>query len=120
MRYALKNTENNETLRHQEFEGDPPQLAPAKGLKWVSDPLPEPEPPTQEQLDEMAANAVRAERDERIRAIEWRILRHQRQVRMGITPTEESVAHIDQYIQDLADVPAQAGFPHEVIWPNEP
>ncbi|TWA69746.1 phage tail assembly chaperone [Azospirillum baldaniorum] len=67
---------------------------------------------------EMAA-IVRAERDRRLDAVAWRISRHERETRLGQVPTDD-LAALDGYMQALADVPEQAGFPHAVVWPTEP
>lgn len=74
-------------------------------------------PPTQAELDAQAAAAVRAERDMKLatevdpiagNALRWNAL-----------TTEQQQAWAD-YRQALLDVPQQAGFPHEVIWPTKP
>jgi len=61
MRYALKNTQN-ELIRHQEFDGLPPQLAPEKGLSWHADPVPLPEPPTLESVRDAKIAEINAAR----------------------------------------------------------
>jgi hypothetical protein len=66
-----------------------------------------------------ATNSVRRERDIRINDISWRIERNQRELRLGLEPTD-STQILDQYIQDLCNVPKQAGFPFEVEWPAKP
>ncbi len=74
---------------------------------------------------EELARAVRAERDRRIAAIVWRVERHQREVRMGLAPTED-ISILDAYIQALCDMPEQPGFswtgPDDpnCPWPEEP
>lgn len=55
-----------------------------------------------------AAN-VRAERDRRLAATDWRF-------RSDMNPSQEWI----DYCQDLRDVPEQAGFPHNVTWPTDP
>ena len=74
-------------------------------------------PPTQEELDAMAAWQVRAERAYRLatevdpiagNALRWAGLSdEQRQAWAG-------------YRQALLDVPQQSGFPHNVTWPSKP
>lgn len=118
MRYALKNI-SGEVLRYQDFEIPPSELAPEKGLSWVLSIEPEPARPLQEEIDANAAARVRSDRDEKIRAIEWRVLRNQREVRMGLTVTED-ISAVDAYIQALADIAYQPGFPHVVNWPVIP
>ena len=74
-------------------------------------------PPTQAELDEAAAQAVRAERDMKLatevdpiagNALRWAAL------------DADTQAAWAAYRQALLDVPAQAGFPHNVTWPEEP
>ena len=74
-------------------------------------------PPTQEELDAEAANAVRQERDFKLtnevdplagNALRW----------AALSP-EQQQAWAD-YRQALLDVPEQEGFPHNVIWPVKP
>lgn len=55
-----------------------------------------------------AAN-VRAERDRKLAATDWRF-------RSDMNPSQEWI----DYCQDLRDVPEQAGFPHNVTWPTDP
>jgi hypothetical protein len=74
-------------------------------------------PPTQEELDAMAAAQVRVERDRKLatevdpiagNALRWAGLSdEQRQAWAG-------------YRQALLDVPQQSGFPHNVTWPSKP
>ena len=74
-------------------------------------------PPSQEELDEMAAGQVRYERDFKLftevdpiagNALRWAAL------------TAEQQAAWADYRQALLDVPQQAGFPHNVVWPTKP
>ena len=56
------------------------------------------------------AEQVRAERDRLLAESDW---------------TQITDAPVDQaawavYRQELRDVPQQAGFPHDVVWPTEP
>lgn len=66
--------------------------------------------------DLLLPDAVRADRDARINAVAWRYERYARESRLGI-PTTDSLAALDTYIQALADVPNQAGFPITIVWP---
>ena len=66
-----------------------------------------------------ATISVRRERDIRIKDIQWRIERNQRESRLGLELTD-STQILDQYIQDLCNVPEQVGFPFEVEWPAKP
>ncbi len=68
--------------------------------------------------EQKKANA-RAERDLKIRDVEWRVRRHSDEVALGLTPTEE-ILPILQYIQALRDITKQPGFPTEIQWPEIP
>ena len=59
--------------------------------------------------DAEAAKAVRADRDKRLAETDWTAL-------SDVTMSPEMAA----YRQALRDVPSQAGFPHEITWPNKP
>lgn len=74
-------------------------------------------PPTQEELDAMAAEEVRIERNLRLvtevdpiagNALRWAEL------------SAEQQQSWTGYRQALLDVPQQAGFPWNVIWPERP
>ena len=74
-------------------------------------------PPTQAELDEAAAQAIRATRDMKLatevdpiagNALRWAAL------------DADTQAAWAAYRQALLDVPAQAGFPHNVTWPEVP
>ena len=74
-------------------------------------------PPTQSELDEAAAQAVRATRDMKLatevdpiasNVLRWAAL------------DADTQAAWAAYRQALLDVPAQAGFPHNVTWPEVP
>ena len=74
-------------------------------------------PPTQAELDAAAAAQVRAERDNRLvtevdpivsNALRWADL------------TAAKQAEWTQYRTDLLNVPDQAGFPIDIIWPTKP
>lgn len=57
------------------------------------------------QLERLAIrwNYVRQRRDAVLKEIDWRILRNQREVRLGLTPTE-SIADLDAKAQEMADI----------------
>jgi hypothetical protein len=74
-------------------------------------------PPTQAELDAQAAKAIRAERDMKLvtevdpiagNTLRWADLTVQQQQEWAT------------YRQALLDVPQQAGFPHDVVWPVKP
>tara|TARA_R110000851_G_scaffold158526_3_gene301593 strand:+ start:140 stop:391 length:252 start_codon:yes stop_codon:yes gene_type:complete len=66
---------------------------------------------------ERAANSVRAQRDDLLSALSKDIERHQSQSRLGIEVTH-TIENLDHYAQLLRDIPAQAGFPFEIVWPE--
>lgn len=63
----------------------------------------------QAELDTNAAEAVRADRDERLAKTDWR-------ASSDLTLSTEWT----NYRQALRDVPAQSGFPYDITWPTEP
>lgn len=74
-------------------------------------------PPTQAELDEAAAQEVRAERDYKLatevdaiagNALRWSAI------------DAGTQAEWATYRQALLDVPQQSGFPHNVVWPVKP
>lgn len=75
--------------------------------------LQDPPQPTPEQL----AATVRAERDRLIESVRWRLERHSDELALGIEPTEP-LETLLQYTQALRDIPQQAGFPTDIIWPD--
>ena len=85
------------------------QLKPdAKGNPTLVDP---PAP-----TDADIAAQIRADRDARMRAADWRYERYHRETRLGLPPTDK-LADLDAYMQALANVPEQPGFPRDVTWP---
>lgn len=74
-------------------------------------------PPTQEELDEEAAQVVREERDGLlVTVVDPLVSNPLRWADM----TEETQTAWAQYRLDLLDVPQQTGFPHSVTWPVQP
>jgi hypothetical protein len=65
------------------------------------------------------SNSQRANRDILIKEVQWRFERHARLVRLN-QPQIDDIAELDIYVQALANVPAQAGFPFNVQWPQLP
>lgn len=74
-------------------------------------------PPTQEELDAQAAAAVRAQRDSLLRVAVDPIVSNP--LRWADLTTEQQNAWA-AYRQALLDIPQQAGFPHDVVWPVQP
>jgi hypothetical protein len=59
---------------------------------------------------------VREKRDIIISEVEWRILRFQSEVRMGLEPTDD-IQQLDTYIQALRDITKHSDNPLEITWP---
>lgn len=62
-----------------------------------------------QRIDNEQADRVRADRDIRLAATDWRF-------RSDLNPSEEWV----EYCQSLRDLPSQEGFPWDITWPEEP
>ena len=75
---------------------------------------------TEEELSQEEAVAVRAKRDYLINEVQWRVDRYLEQKAAGETTvdSEAKFKKISAYIKALRDIPAQKGFPFEVIWPT--
>lgn len=70
--------------------------------------------PEDEMTDEQLAERRRCERDAKLRATDKYLLPDF----PGITP--ESLENIKMYREALRNVPEQAGFPRQIIWPEVP
>lgn len=68
---------------------------------------------------EFAAHGIRVERDKRLAVVLWRVDRYNRQLRLSEVPIDDLYS-LDHYINDLANVPQQEGFPDSIIWPEIP
>lgn len=98
------------------------------GAAWetVANPVSEtPHIPTEEErwallTPEQKAEEVRAKRDGLIEDIMWRVERYQTQTALGVatTDTESQYRAVLAYIEELRQVPEQAGFPTTVEWPE--
>ena len=74
-------------------------------------------PPTQEEIDAEAAASVRAERDYKLQTqVDPLVSNPLRWAGLSAEKQGEWTA----YRQALLDVPQQAGFPHNVVWPVKP
>lgn len=58
---------------------------------------------------------IRILRDDYMKSFEWRYTRYQRQVRLGITTTD-NIDDLDNYMQELADITLQSD-PFKIVWP---
>lgn len=61
---------------------------------------------------------IREERDRRMTQFDWRVLRNQRETRLGLVPSE-SITSLDSYMLSLVNVTLQPD-PFNVTWPQEP
>ena len=54
--------------------------------------------------------------------MEWRIQRYQQQSALGVetNDSQEYYEKLLAYVQALRDIPAQSGFPRNVVWPEMP
>lgn len=59
---------------------------------------------------------VRTERDRRMAEMDWRYLRHARQVRLNIEISDD-ITILDKYMQDLAELPDKQSDPFAIDWP---
>ena len=80
--------------------------------------IPTPPPSIAEQLA-MEATIARADRDARIATVQWRYERYARELRLKQKPTDD-IAVLDAYVQALADITGQSGFPANINWPVAP
>lgn len=66
------------------------------------------------------AEEIRSKRDGLIDDIMWRVERYQTQLALGVqtTDTEEQYKAVLAYLEQLRQVPEQAGFPDSVVWPT--
>lgn len=60
---------------------------------------------------------IRAERDRRIQQVAWRYERYARYERLNTTQIDD-INILDQYVQDLADVPQTQTDPFNIVWPE--
>ena len=61
-------------------------------------------------------SAIRKQRDEKIKEVEWRYNRYYRHERLGL-PQVDTIVNLDNYVQALADVTKQEN-PFNIIWPS--
>lgn len=71
------------------------------------------EEPSEEELAAQLAEQVREQRNELLEATDW--------TQLADSPLDGAdMESVVLYRQALRDVPQQAGFPHEVVWPEMP
>lgn len=71
---------------------------------------------TQTEKDHEQAQEVRSKRDRLISKEDWRYIRYNSEIRLGLDPSD-NITELDAYIQALRDIPEQNGFPWDVDWP---
>lgn len=74
---------------------------------------------TTDELNTIQSNLwseVRKTRDNMIQNVEWRIMRYQSEVRLGIATTTDSISDLDTYVQALRDITKQSD-PSSITWP---
>jgi hypothetical protein len=59
---------------------------------------------------------IRAERDRLIKETTWRYERYARYERLNVTQVDD-LNSLDQYVQELADVPQTQTDPYNIVWP---
>jgi len=74
-------------------------------------------PPTQEELNEIAASDVRAKRNKILLTVVDRMVSNP--LRWAEMSPDKQLAWAD-YRTALLNVPQQSGFPYNVIWPSQP
>ena len=60
---------------------------------------------------------VRENRDEKIKEVEWRVMRNMSETRQGVDTTD-NITDLDKYIQALRDITSSTTNPLEVVWPT--
>jgi hypothetical protein len=66
-----------------------------------------------------AERQQRANRDQLIKEVQWRYERHARLARLEQAQVDD-LTELDAYVQALADVTDQPGWPFTVTWPTRP
>ena len=60
---------------------------------------------------------IRKIREDKIKHVEWRVMRNLSETRQGITPTTDNISDLDTYIQSLRDITSTTTNPLEVVLP---
>lgn len=85
------------------------------GQRWVLRRLTEEDI---KQRDIQQWDSVRSTRDKLLKEVDWRVLRYQSEVRLGVTTTD-NIEQLDQYGNQLRKVTEQAD-PYNITWPIAP
>ena len=62
-------------------------------------------------------DVIRKIREDKIKHVEWRVMRNLSETRQGVTPTTDNISDLDTYIQSLRDITSSTTNPLEVVWP---
>ena len=71
-------------------------------------------------LNDLAWQGIREERDGLLKQVDEKVLRYQSEVRIGITTTTDNISDLDTYAQVLRNIPSTYSNPNDVEWPNTP
>ncbi|MFC1524356.1 phage tail assembly chaperone [Thermodesulfobacteriota bacterium] len=65
---------------------------------------------------------ARAKRDRLIRIVVWEYQRNAREIRLSLTPTRDAtwMDDLDDYVQELAEIPQTYEDPEDIVWPTMP
>ena len=69
-------------------------------------------------LNDLAWQGIREERDSLLKEVDEKVLRYQSEVRVGITTTTDNISELDTYAQALRNIPSTYSNPLEVVWPT--
>ena len=92
----------------------PPEISVTQKLEWSGSDWLIADKNEEDLLSEW--NAVRLERDKRIREVEWRYARYYRHERLNL-PQIDTIENLDRYVQALADITKQSTF-FSITWPT--
>ena len=71
-------------------------------------------------LNNLAWQGVRVERDEKIKEVEWRVFRYQSEERAGIVTHTDNISDLDDYLKKLRDIPQTYSSVGDIVWPTVP
>jgi hypothetical protein len=93
--FPIYTVSNGEVYEYREIYEIPPIIPPSR--------------------EELLVN-IRVERDKRMNLFEWRYNRYERQLRLGISTTD-NIEAMDLYMQSLANITEQEDLTN-IIWPS--
>lgn len=99
---------------------EPPNIQSNQVLIWTGSSWFVRDKTEQELADELARKwyEVRAHRDRLLSEVDWRVMRYNSHLRLGVQPVDD-LAQLDAYAQALRDVTTQPS-PINIDWPNPP